>query len=616
MATQYTIKAGDTLSKIAAANGTTVQALASLNKIADPNKIYAGQSLTLGGSGTPTITPQAPVAPSSSGSSLITGGYPSFQTNSSTAQFPNTKPNTPLNIAYGGSSTIPSGTYSNNQTTAFGSSLQSSGAPITQSSTINNTPVNTSPTASSVSNATPLQIPPSNVNTGSSALGSYTDSNYQNFTNAQNTNKAVSAYQDTVNNAPAPVGNSNTEDIQNRIAETYGIDPKALAAKLAGKGAETIALNDQYQLPQKIQDANDTYNEYQKQKLALQQKIETIRTTPGITQEQAQQQIDEVQKAGNANLANLSIIAETAAGNLTAAQNTIKMKLDAEFQPIQDQIDALGKFVSINNADLTDSQKTQLENQRFQLQTNMQNLLSAKQSAHQFALQQGIQDPNVLNAIDAAQTPAAVYQAVGGSATGLPGSDTQGNGQPNIAPQYQSYVTQTSNGTSYVGQDKLANLTPYQQQEAARQYAAAGITVLNSDDTAKVRNIDVTKQNLDQMGSVVQGLLGSGPIGRIGSSIANLFGSATQSNPQVAAFNGYRTIAINTLQALGAGQGGSRITAGEIATAVSNLPTITDSIQTAQAKLSIVNGYLQKWTNQLLPAKDSGQTGNGGLYSF
>lgn len=117
------------------------------------------------------------------------------------------------------------------------------------------------------------------------------------------------------------------------------------------------------------------------------------------------------------------------------------------------------------------------------------------------------------------------------------------------------------------------------------------------------------------MGSVVQNLLGNGSVGRIGSSIANIFASVTQSNPQVAAFNGYRTVAINTLQALGAGSGGARITASEIKTATDNLPTITDSIQTAQAKLGIVNGYLDKWTNQLLPGK-SGSGGNGGLYDF
>jgi LysM repeat protein len=43
----YTVKAGDTLSEIAAAHGTTTKALASLNNISDPNKVGAGRKLKL-----------------------------------------------------------------------------------------------------------------------------------------------------------------------------------------------------------------------------------------------------------------------------------------------------------------------------------------------------------------------------------------------------------------------------------------------------------------------------------------------------------------------------------------------------------------------------------------
>lgn len=44
----YVIKQGDNLSTIAKANNTTVGALASLNKLSNPNKIVAGQTLKLG----------------------------------------------------------------------------------------------------------------------------------------------------------------------------------------------------------------------------------------------------------------------------------------------------------------------------------------------------------------------------------------------------------------------------------------------------------------------------------------------------------------------------------------------------------------------------------------
>ena len=43
----YTIKYGDTLSQIAKNNGTTVEELARINNIKDPNKIYSGETLKL-----------------------------------------------------------------------------------------------------------------------------------------------------------------------------------------------------------------------------------------------------------------------------------------------------------------------------------------------------------------------------------------------------------------------------------------------------------------------------------------------------------------------------------------------------------------------------------------
>lgn len=48
--TEYTVKPGDTLSEIAGDFGTTSAALAKLNNLKDPNKIFAGQVLKLQGS--------------------------------------------------------------------------------------------------------------------------------------------------------------------------------------------------------------------------------------------------------------------------------------------------------------------------------------------------------------------------------------------------------------------------------------------------------------------------------------------------------------------------------------------------------------------------------------
>lgn len=52
----YTVKPGDTLSKIAAAHGTTYQTLASYNGIANPNIISVGQKIKIPGSGVTEYT--------------------------------------------------------------------------------------------------------------------------------------------------------------------------------------------------------------------------------------------------------------------------------------------------------------------------------------------------------------------------------------------------------------------------------------------------------------------------------------------------------------------------------------------------------------------------------
>jgi LysM repeat protein len=58
--TTYTVKSGDNLTRIAAANGMTVDQLAGMNSIQDPNSIQVGQQLQLQTQGIPQATQEAP----------------------------------------------------------------------------------------------------------------------------------------------------------------------------------------------------------------------------------------------------------------------------------------------------------------------------------------------------------------------------------------------------------------------------------------------------------------------------------------------------------------------------------------------------------------------------
>lgn len=73
-ATRYKVKAGDTLIRVAARLGSSVATLAAANDIADPNRLRAGQVLTLPKVGEPEPAAAATLAPLPSPSIVVGGG--------------------------------------------------------------------------------------------------------------------------------------------------------------------------------------------------------------------------------------------------------------------------------------------------------------------------------------------------------------------------------------------------------------------------------------------------------------------------------------------------------------------------------------------------------------
>ncbi len=529
---------------------------------------------------------------------------PAYLSTSSTTA-PSTTVNTPV-----GATIVPGVTTTSSQ---YNQALPVTTPQVTPTikPSLNPTPITATPNATSIGTTTPVALPTPPVDTSNTKVAGYTAANMNQYSQEQNTNQALGAYQNIQNNQ-----NNNTDtNLANDLATRYGIDPQALLSKLSTQGQVNADLNNQYDVSGKTQAAQDAYNNYNAASLALNQQIEQIYHTPGITQAVAQAQVQELQRAGNANLANLAVINQAAQGNMQTAMNIVQMKLDAQFKPIQNQIDALGKFVQLNNADLTDSQKTQLENQRFVMQNNLQQITAAKQSGSQTLLQNGAYTQEVANQLDNAQTPTEVNQIIQNALNGGTGNSSNGQtsgqgGVQQLSQTAQNYVDYAADGTPYVSQDRLNNMTAYQKQQVSSEYANAKIRVLQPGEVSALGTIDQASADLSLFENTANKLLSSGTLGRIQGLTTNQLAQFTQTNPEWRQFQTLRAGLIKSVQGIAAGAPGLRVTGAELANAADALPNSTDNLESAQQAVQTFRDLLNVNKNILL--RNQVGSSNGG----
>lgn len=182
-----------------------------------------------------------------------------------------------------------------------------------------------------------------------------------------------------------------------------------------------------------------------------------------------------------------------------------------------------------------------------------------------------------------------------GTPNGQVSNNTGGNNSQ-IPQQVQTYLK--ASGGQYVNADKV----PTNQQDLVKQLSAEnGVPYLETGQVQKIQSIDVTNDNLTQLNGVASRILGSGLTGKTIGATWNIISSVLQLNPEISSFNAFRDTAINTIQALAGGAGsGLKINQGEINTAVGNLPKITDNLETAQKKIELVQGFMNKWKSEIL----------------
>ncbi len=201
--------------------------------------------------------------------------------------------------------------------------------------------------------------------------------------------------------------NQNNQDIKDTL--------KSYLDQLKGEGDVRAKLQNDSGLATKTQNATDTYNAYNAAKLGLQQGIENMNDTFQGSVEGKNQAIADYARKGNANLANLAIIAQAAQGNLDATNKIIDDKIHAQFDPIDKYISYAKDYLQMN-PDLSPVDVLNINNKIKQADEYKQTMTSAQTEAYQAAAKNGA-PASVLTAIGDATSPEAVYKALGGYAT-------------------------------------------------------------------------------------------------------------------------------------------------------------------------------------------------------
>jgi hypothetical protein len=139
------------------------------------------------------------------------------------------------------------------------------------------------------------------------------------------------------------------------------------------------------------------------------------------------------------------------------------------------------------------------------------------------------------------------------------------------------------------------------ERDAARVAASrAGAIPVSKEVASSLQDLDTTRQNQQKILSQIEDLVPKNAAGRIIAAPVIKLEKVFQTDEQVAAFNTWRTSAIQAMRAT-AGSKGLRINRSEIDMAIQNdIPKLTDTWATAQQKVKNVLAMLDSIENSAL----------------
>lgn len=209
--------------------------------------------------------------------------------------------------------------------------------------TVNNTPVNTTPDASSLNTTKPVVVPPAPQGAAQAANSSIASSQAALLALQGN----AQAYQDQRNQE---LGQTNS-----------------LISQYLGKGQDTLDQENALGVPNLRSAAQTANTQYMTSQLAYDTQYQQIMNSPGGTLEQKMGQIQDLQAQAAPGLAQQQISAALNQQQYTNAMDAINNSINLKYQPIKDSIDFGMQFLS-QNAGLLSQAQTQQFNAQLQVQ--------------------------------------------------------------------------------------------------------------------------------------------------------------------------------------------------------------------------------------------------------
>jgi len=267
--------------------------------------------------------------------------------------------------------------------------------------------------------------------------------------------------------------------VYNRIQGLYN--------QLTGKGQRQQALEQQAGIPQISKEVQEISNELTTKKSAFDAEANRI-SGNAMTQEGLIGRTARLRREEAIELGGLSALLQAKQGNLESAKSEIDRTLKFEFEPIETQITALKDFYTMNQNDLSESQKIYLQARIARDQKATDLFYDIKKSAYTDALESGNKD--LIAAISKAKSTDEVGEAVltyKAKGTGVPKDVAEKIGKDATA-------IKTNANIGFV-----KSLTEY--RNAYKKYADAG----NLISAAAQTELGTLRGNLEQAYSVANG---------------------------------------------------------------------------------------------------------------